>query len=155
MWSHFFWDILVCFREKYNVFFSTFCGVSSCEFDQKNRFLKNEKNFVKNVKKRPFFCPFEGGKVFVSTPRFWRTPFWPLLQGKWSKSGGLKNWDQRVPPLRPNILDPFFTPFRRAFFKSLRFQKKWICAFSNLGVRETKSGRFFPLGAFSSNKIMG
>ena len=71
-------EIYWCVFEKKNVFFPTFFEVSSCEFDQKNRFLKNEKNFVKNLQKRPFFCSFEGGKGLVSTPRFWRTPFWTL-----------------------------------------------------------------------------
>ena len=58
---------------------------------------------------------------------------------------GSKNWDQRVPPLHPNILDPFFTSFRRVFSKLPGFQKKWICTFLNLDVRETKSERFFPV----------
>ena len=59
-------------------FFSAFFELSSREFDQKNDFLKNEKNFVKNLQKKLFFCSFEGGKASVSTPGFWGTPFLTL-----------------------------------------------------------------------------
>ena len=43
------------FSSKKTLFFSAFFELSSREFDQKNDFLKNEKNFVKNLQKKLFF----------------------------------------------------------------------------------------------------
>ena len=74
-----FFEIYWCVFKKKKVFFWPFFGFSFRRFGQKIRFLKNEKKFVKNLQKRPFFCSFKGGKPSMSTPRFWRTPFWALL----------------------------------------------------------------------------
>ena len=80
-------EIYWCVFGKTKRFFPTFFGLSSREFDQKNQFLKNEKNFVKNLQKRPFFCSFEGGKAPMSTPNFDHLPYESVQNGVLQKWG--------------------------------------------------------------------
>ena len=116
-------EIYWCVFRKKNVFFSTFFGASSCEFDQKNQFLKNEKNFVKNLKKRPFFARLRAERCLCQHPVF-EGPLFEYFHKVNDQNEVIQKFGFKGYPLYSQNFWTRFWPLLRGYFLNSEVLKK-------------------------------